>query len=69
MLFIHADDDRVVPFGQTVEMIKTLRERSEAEVECLVLPDEQHDFLRRESWRRAFDATTDFFDRKLGRAD
>ena len=69
VLFIHADDDRVVPFGQTVEMIKTLRERSEAEVECLVLPDEQHDFLRRESWRRAFDATTDFFDRKLGRAD
>jgi dipeptidyl aminopeptidase/acylaminoacyl peptidase len=68
VLFIHADDDREVPFSQTVEMIRTLRERSDAQVECLVLPDEQHDFVRRESWRRAFDATADFFDRKLGRA-
>ena len=68
VLFIHADDDRVVPFSQTVEIVRALRETSDAEVECLVLPDEQHDFVRRESWRRAFDATADFFDRKLGRA-
>jgi len=66
VLFVHADDDRVVPFDQTVELIRTLRRRSPAEVESLVLPDEQHDFVRHESWRRALAAAADFFDRKLG---
>lgn len=64
-LFVHADDDRVVPFSQTIDMVRALRQRANADIECLVLPDEQHDFMRSESWARAFSATSDFFDRRL----
>lgn len=66
VLFIHADDDRVVPFSQTVELVRALEQRAKAGVECIVLPDEQHDFLRRSSWSQLFDATTDFFYRTIG---
>jgi dipeptidyl aminopeptidase/acylaminoacyl peptidase len=31
----------------------------------LVFPDEIHDFLRQESWLKAYHATSDFLDRKL----
>ena len=68
VLFVHADDDRVVPFSQTVELVRALEQRKKASVECIVLPDEQHDFLRRASWARLFDATTDFFHRTIGPA-
>jgi len=68
VLFIHADDDREVPFSQTVDMVRTLDLRGGVDVECLVLPDEQHDFQRRESWERVFRATSDFFQRRLGHA-
>jgi dipeptidyl aminopeptidase/acylaminoacyl peptidase len=34
-------------------------------VEHVVFPDEVHDFLRHANWVRAYQATADFFDRKL----
>ncbi|HVR97502.1 MAG TPA: S9 family peptidase [Thermoanaerobaculia bacterium] len=64
VLLIHGDDDRNVPFSQSVELIEALRERG-VEVESLVLPDEVHSFLRWANWRDAYKATADFFDRKL----
>ncbi|MCI0486344.1 MAG: S9 family peptidase [Blastocatellia bacterium] len=64
VLFIHGDDDRAVAFSQTVELVKKLRERG-VEFEQLIFPDEAHDFLRHESWLRAYGAAADFFDRKL----
>ena len=64
VLFIHGDDDRAVSFSQTVELVKRLRERG-VEFEQLTFPDEAHDFLRHETWLRAYHATADFFDRKL----
>jgi len=33
--------------------------------EELIFPDEVHDFLRHESWLRAYHAASDFFDRRM----
>jgi dipeptidyl aminopeptidase/acylaminoacyl peptidase len=64
VLLIHADDDRSVAFSQTVELARRLREHN-IEFEQLVFPDEGHDFLRHETWLKAYHASVDFFDRKL----
>lgn len=44
VLFIHGDDDRNVPFNQTVNLIEKLRKRN-VYFEQLIIPDEIHDFL------------------------
>ena len=44
MLLIHGDDDRNVPFSETVSIAG--RCESGVEFEQLVFPDEIHDFLR-----------------------
>ena len=67
VLVIQGDDDRNVPFHQSVLMMEALRQQG-VEVEELIFPDEIHDFLRQESWRRAYLAGVDFFDRHLGGA-
>ena len=64
VLLVHADDDRNVPFAQTVELVEALRKHN-VEVEQVVLPDEIHDLLRQRSWLTFFHATDDFFGRKL----
>jgi len=65
VLFIHGDDDQSVDFVHSTELIHRLRVEKRAHVENLVFPDEAHFFLRQETWRRAFQATADFFDRFL----
>ena len=65
VLLVHADDDRNVPFSQSVELIAALREHG-VEVEQLVIPDEIHDLLRERSWLALFHAADDFFGRHLG---
>jgi dipeptidyl aminopeptidase/acylaminoacyl peptidase len=65
VLLIHGDDDRNVPFSQTVELVEALR-RQHVEFEELVIPDEIHDFLMHQHWVKAYSATADFFARKLG---
>ncbi|MBI4419956.1 MAG: S9 family peptidase, partial [Gemmatimonadetes bacterium] len=67
VLFIHGDDDRNVAFAQTVVLAAELRNRG-VEVEELVLPNEEHSFLRHSSWLAAFQAAADFLDRKLKHA-
>ena len=64
VLLIHGDDDRNVRFLETVNLVEELRER-DVHVEYLVFPDEVHNFLVHDNWVRAFEATADFFDRKL----
>ncbi len=64
VLFIHGDDDRNVPFGQTRDLVQRLRERQVA-FEELVFPDEIHGLLLWKSWVRAYQAAADFFDRRL----
>lgn len=64
VLLIHGDDDRNVDFSQTVGLVQLLRARG-IPYELIVYPDEVHDFLLFSRWIHAFNATDDFFDRKL----
>jgi len=67
VLLIHGDDDRNVPFTESVAMAEALRRRG-VEVEQLVFPDEVHDFLRHASWVRAYETASEFLDRRLKRS-
>jgi dipeptidyl aminopeptidase/acylaminoacyl peptidase len=64
VLLIHGDDDRNVPFRESVDLAEAL-ERRGVEYEQLVFPDEVHGFLLHANWVAAFEATLDFFERKL----
>jgi dipeptidyl aminopeptidase/acylaminoacyl peptidase len=64
VLLIHGDDDRNVPFNETVRKAQRLRELG-VEFEQLVFPDEVHGFLLHQNWLQAYLTTKDFFDRKL----
>jgi dipeptidyl aminopeptidase/acylaminoacyl peptidase len=65
VLFIHGDDDRNVPFQQTVDLVQRLR-RQNVQFEQLVFPDEIHDLLLWKSWVSGYKASAEFFERKLG---
>ena len=66
VLLIHGDDDRNVPFSETVHLVEALRTQG-VEFEQLIFPDEIHDFLRHQDWLRAYQASSNFFDRHLKR--
>jgi dipeptidyl aminopeptidase/acylaminoacyl peptidase len=68
VLLIQGDDDRNVPFDQTVDLARRLETRR-IPFEELVLPNEIHGFLRHASWSRVDEATADFLKRKLGSVD
>lgn len=65
VLFIHGDDDRNVMFSQTVDLVARLRAKG-VSIEQLIFPDELHDFLLYRDWLKSYEASSDFFDRKLG---
>ena len=65
VLLIHGDDDRNVPFSESVDLAEALAKRG-VEFEELVFPDEVHGFLLHENWLRAFRASADFLERRLG---
>jgi len=67
VLLIHGDDDRNVPFAETVQLVEALR-RQKVEFEELIFPDEIHDFLLRRDWAHAYAAGAEFLERKLGGA-
>ena len=64
VLLIQGDDDRNVPFSQTVDLLQRLRAQK-VHVEQLVFPDEVHGFLLWKSWIRAYGATEEFLGREL----
>jgi dipeptidyl aminopeptidase/acylaminoacyl peptidase len=64
VLLIHGDDDRNVSFSQTLMLAEALRKRH-VPFEELIFPNEIHDFLRHEHWVQAYEASADFFARKL----
>ena len=59
VLVIHSDDDRDVPFAESVALIEALRSHG-VPYQQLVLPDEVHNLLRAESWQTLFDASDKF---------
>jgi dipeptidyl aminopeptidase/acylaminoacyl peptidase len=65
VLLIQGDDDRNVPFDQTVELAHRL-EQQHTPFEELVIPNDIHGFLRRASWLQADQATVQFLSRQLG---
>jgi dipeptidyl aminopeptidase/acylaminoacyl peptidase len=64
VLLIQGDDDRNVPFEQTVDLAQRLHDHH-VPFEQLVMPDEIHGFLMWKSWIRGYAAAADFFDRTL----
>jgi dipeptidyl aminopeptidase/acylaminoacyl peptidase len=66
VLLIHGDDDRNVPFGESVDLAEALRKQG-VEFEQLVFPDEVHGFLTQARWLEAYRAAASFLERKLGR--
>lgn len=66
VLLIHGDDDRNVPFSESVDLVEALRKQG-VEFEQLIFPDEVHGFLLHANWLAAYRTTADFFDRKLKR--
>ena len=66
VLLIHGDDDRNVDFSESVRLGQALREVG-VDYQELVFPDEIHDFLRHETWLKAYVATSAFLDAKLAR--
>lgn len=64
VLIIHGDDDRNVPFSESVDLAESLARRG-VEYEQLVFPDEVHGFLLHRNWLAAFESSFDFFQRKL----
>jgi dipeptidyl aminopeptidase/acylaminoacyl peptidase len=65
VLLIHGDDDRNVPFQETVDLAQRLRQQN-VEFEQLIFPDEIHDLLLWKSWVGGYKAGAEFFARKLG---
>ena len=65
VLLIQGDDDRNVPFAQTVLLAAALRRRH-VEFEELIFPNEIHDFLEHKHWVEAYKASANFFQRHLG---
>jgi dipeptidyl aminopeptidase/acylaminoacyl peptidase len=64
VLLIHGDDDRNVPFSESVDLAEELLARG-VEFESLVFPDEVHGFLLHRNWLSAFRASLAFFERHL----
>jgi len=64
VLLIHGDDDRNVPFAESVTLAEALRKQG-VDFEELIFPDEIHDFLLYRNWVAAYSAAARFFDRQL----
>ncbi len=64
VLLIQGDDDRNVPFQQTVDLARRLAGRH-VPFEELVVPNEIHGFLRHASWLEVDTATVEFLTRRL----
>jgi dipeptidyl aminopeptidase/acylaminoacyl peptidase len=63
-LLIHGDDDRNVPFHESIMLAEALRKK-DVEIEELVFPDEIHGFLTERRWLDAYQAAADFFMKHL----
>ena len=65
VLLIHGDDDRNVPFSETVVLSEQLRDIG-VYFEQLIFPDEVHGFLLHKNWVSALEATYEFINRFIG---
>ena len=64
VLIVHGDDDSAVKFAQSADLVARLRAQG-TPVETLVLPGEEHLFLRHASWLQVYRRSADFLGRHL----
>ncbi len=64
-LLIHADDDRNVPFSQSVDLARRF-ELKKFDFEYLAIPDDTHHWMKFSNAVKVSEATADFLNRKLG---
>ena len=64
VLLIHGDDDRNVPFHETVSLVEALRKQG-VSFEELIFPDEIHGFLTEKRWLQAYHAAADYIGQHL----
>ena len=64
VLLIHGDDDRNVPFHQTVALVQALRKQG-VQFQELIFPDEIHGFLTEKRWIQAYHAAAGFLGKHL----
>jgi dipeptidyl aminopeptidase/acylaminoacyl peptidase len=64
VLLVHGDDDRNVPFSETVTLAEALRKQG-VPFETLVFPDDVHSFLLHARWLEIFERSAAFLDRHL----
>ena len=64
VLVAHNDDDRDVPFAQSIELVQALRQRN-LPFEQLVIPNEGHVMFRAASWLNFFEASDQFLRRHV----
>lgn len=64
VLFIHADDDRNVPFSQSIDIIRRF-EKKGLSFESLVIPDDTHHWMKHSNAVKVSEATAEFLLRKL----
>ena len=68
VLLVHGDDDRNVPFAETVELADALRKQG-VEFQELIFPDEIHSFLLHRSWVTSYSAGAAFLSKHLREPD
>ena len=64
VLLIHGDDDRNVPFHESVILAEALRKQG-VPFEQLIFPDEIHGFLTHHRWIEAYQASAAFLGKYL----
>lgn len=64
VLIVHGDDDRNVPYRQSLLLASELAARG-VPFEEIALPNERHGFFRHANWVHVLGATGDFLDRHL----
>lgn len=64
VLMIHADDDRNVRYGQTVDLLQRLRAKG-VEVEEITIVDDTHHFMLHANQKRVNAAIAEYLERKL----
>lgn len=64
VMFIHADDDRNVPFSQSIDLINRLQKKK-VPMETLVIVDDTHHWMKFSNALRVFQATADYLKAQL----
>ena len=64
VLFIHGDDDRNTRFSHTIDLVRRLEVRG-VPYEELIIPDDNHHWVRHVNSLRVWQATADFLGRHL----